>query len=151
VQANPVPDGDLGDAPSLAGICSATVTSEARRTAKFPVTGLDPAGTAVLAAEAIAYDTAASADLALTELAAAFAGCPAEDYRFLPGPAPEGLSPDSLVIRYELSNGVGQVVIAQVRGAVLSVLIGEDPATTLGVAQRIAVRLARLPAAAVGG
>jgi hypothetical protein len=151
VQANPVPDGDLTDAPSLAGICSGTVTSEGRRTAKFPVTGLDPAGTAVLASEAIAYDTAASADLALTELAAAFATCPAEDYTFLPGPAADGLGDDSLVIGYELSNGVGQVVVAQIRGAVLSVVIGDDPATTLGSAQRIADRMARLPAAAIGG
>jgi hypothetical protein len=150
VQANPVPDGDLTEAPSLAGICSGTVTSEQRRTAKFPVTGLDAAGTAVLASEAISYDAAEAADLALTELGAAFATCPPEDYTFLPGPPADGLATESLVVRYELSNGVGQVVVAQVRGAVLSVVIGEDPATTLAAAQRIADRLARLPAAVIG-
>jgi hypothetical protein len=150
VQANPVPDGDLTDAPSLAGICSGTVTSEQRRTAKFPVTGLDAAGAAVLASEAISYDTAEGADLALTELGAAFATCPPADYTFLPGPPDEGLTADSLVVRYELSNGVGQVVIAQIRGAVLSVVIGEHPDATLATAQRIAARMAQLPAAVVG-
>ena len=150
VQANPVPDGDLSGAPSLAGICSGTVTSEGRRTAKFPVTGLDAAGTPVLASEAISYADPAGADLALTELGAAFATCPPEDYTFLPGPAPEGLTADAVVIRYELSNGVSQIVIGQIRGAVLSVLIGDDPGTTLGTAQRIADRMARLPAAVVG-
>jgi len=151
VQANPVPDGDLSGAPSLAGICSGTVTSEQRRTAKFPVTGLDAAGTPVLASEAISYDSAAGADLALTELGAAFATCPPEDYTFLPGPAADGLTAGAVVIRYELSNGVSQVVIGQSRGAVLSVLIGEDPATTLGTAQRIADRMTRLPAAVIDG
>jgi hypothetical protein len=151
VQANPVPDGDLSDAPSLAGICSGTVTSEERRTAKFPVTGLDAAGTPVLASEAISYASAADADLALTELGAAFATCPPEDYTFLPGPAADRLTPGAVVIRYELSNGVSQVVIGQSRGAVLSVLIGEDPATTLGTAQHIAERMTRLPAGVIGG
>jgi hypothetical protein len=150
VQANPVPDGDLSEAPSLAGICSGTVTSEQRRTAKFPVTGLDAAGTPVLAGEAISYDSAAGAGLALTELGAAFATCPPEDYTFLPGPAADGLTAGAVVIRYELSNGVSQVVIGQSRGAVLSVLIGEDPDTTLGTAQRIADRMTRLPAAVIG-
>ncbi|MBY3552716.1 hypothetical protein [Modestobacter lapidis] len=150
VQANPVPDGDLADAPSLAGICSGSVPSEARRTAKFPVTGLDAAGTAVLASEAISYETAADAERALSELGAAFATCPPEDYTFLPGPPTAGLLPDSLAIRYELSNGVGQVVLAQVRGAVLSIVIGEEPDTTLAAAQRIADRMARLPAAVIG-
>jgi hypothetical protein len=104
----------------------------------------------VLAGEAISYDSAAGADLALTELGAAFATCPPEDYTFLPGPAAEGLTEGAVVIRYELSNGVSQTVIGQSRGAVLSILIGDDPATTLGTAQRIADRMARLPAAVIG-
>src|SRR4051794_26700387 len=46
VQANPVPDGDLSDNPSLAGICGFAFTSETHRTAKYPVVGVDGSGTA---------------------------------------------------------------------------------------------------------
>ncbi|SDX78467.1 hypothetical protein SAMN05661080_01176 [Modestobacter sp. DSM 44400] len=150
VQANPVPDGDLSDDPSLAGICGGAATAEAHRTAKYPVVGVDPTGAPAISSEAIAYDTAADAALALRELGAAFAGCPPEDYTFLPSPAASGLTADTLVLRYRLAGGVTQVVVTQVRGAVLSILIGEDPDATLTAAQRIAGRLRQLPASVIG-
>src|SRR4051794_37259500 len=56
VQANPVPDGDLSDNPSLAGICDFPFTSEAHRVAKYPVVGADGSGAAQVTSEAIAYD-----------------------------------------------------------------------------------------------
>jgi glucose/arabinose dehydrogenase len=68
VQANPVPDGALAKNPSFAGIRGATFASESHRTAKHPVTGLDPQGTVALASEAISYDSASSASSALAEL-----------------------------------------------------------------------------------
>jgi hypothetical protein len=150
VQANPVPDGDVSKNPSLAGICGHTFTSEARRTAKFPVVGVDSTGTARVSSEAIAYDSAAAASTAVQELVQAFGGCPADQYTFVPGPSADGLAPQSVVFRYELSGGTTQVVIAQAEGAVLSVLIGEDPDTTAQAARSIAGRLAALPAAAIG-
>ena len=66
VQSNPTPAGDLGN--SLAGICGYTFTSETRRTDKFAVVGIDPAGSATVASEAIVYDSPDGAALALTEL-----------------------------------------------------------------------------------
>lgn len=150
VQANPVPDGDLSDDPSLAGICAGAATAETHRIAKLPVTGLDASGAPAVTSEAIGYDTAASAALALTELGAAFAGCPPEDYRFVPGLTTAGLAGDAVVLQYELAGGVSQVVVAQIRGALLSILIGEDPAATLTAAQRIAGRMGQLPASVIG-
>jgi hypothetical protein len=145
-----VPDGDLADNPSLAGICGYAFTSEAHRVAKHPMVGLDAGGTAQLSSEAIAYDTAAAAGTAVQELVQAFSGCPADEYTFVPGPSAEGLAANSVVFRYELAGGVTQVVTAQARGAVLSVLIGEDPATTAAAARSIATRLAAVPPAAIG-
>jgi phosphopantothenate synthetase len=55
------------------------------------------------------------------------------------------------VVEYELAGGSRQEVIAQARGAVVSVLIGEDETTTARAARGIAVRLAALPAHAIGG
>jgi hypothetical protein len=150
VQANPVPDGTLSDNPSLAGICGHTFTSEAHRTAKFPVVGLDGTGTAQNSSEAIAYDSPAAAGTAVQELVQAFGGCPADQYTFVPGPSADGLAPQSVVFEYQLAGGTTQVVVAQARGAVLSVLIGEDPATTAQAGRSIAARLAALPAAAIG-
>ncbi|MGY1813700.1 hypothetical protein [Blastococcus sp. SYSU D00820] len=150
IQANPVPDGDLSDNPSLAGICGLTFTTEGARTAKHPVVGLDPAGTATVVSESIAYDSAASGTAALEELRTAFATCPAADRTFLPPPPVDGLVGTPVVVLYELGGGVTQEVIAQGRGAVVSVLIAEDPATGAAAAQAIATRLAALPAAAVG-
>jgi hypothetical protein len=150
VQANPVPDGDVSKNPSLAGICGYAFTSEAHRTAKFPVVAVDGARTAQVSSEAIAYDSAAAAGTAVQELVRAFSGCPADQYRFVPGPSADGLAAQSVVFQYEISGGVSQVVIAQARGAVLSVLIGEDPAATAQTARSIAGRLAALPAAAIG-
>jgi hypothetical protein len=152
VQANPLAEGaSLADNPSLAGICGATFTSEVHRTTKHPVVGLDGSRTPQVSAEAIAYDSAGAAATAVQELVQAFAGCPADEYTFEPGPPADGLAEDSVVFQYRLADGSRQVVVAQARGQVLSVLIGEDPATTAAAARSIAVRMAALPAAAIGG
>jgi len=150
VQANPVPDGDLSDNPSLAGICGFSFTSEAHRRAKFPVVGLDGSGAAQMTSESIAYDGPDAATTAVQELVQAFSGCPADQYTFQPPPSAEGLADNSVVFRYQLAGGGTQVVIAQARGAVLSVLIGEDPAVATAAGRSIATRLAALPAAAIG-
>jgi hypothetical protein len=151
VQANPVPDGnDLSKNPSLAGICGADFPSEGHRTAKFPVTGVDPRGTPSVVSEALSYDSPASAASALSELRAAFASCPAEDRAVVRAPAISGLAADSVVAEYELAGGLRQEVVAQARGAVVSVLIGEDETTVAGATRSVATRLAALPAAAVG-
>jgi uncharacterized protein YceK len=150
VQANPVPDGDLSDNPSLAGICGFAFTSESHRVAKFPVVGVDGAGSAQLTSEAIAYDGPDAATTAVQELVQAFSGCPADQYTFQQPPAAEGLADNSVVFQYQLAEGGTQVVVAQARGAVLSVLIGDDPATATAAGRSIATRLAALPAAAIG-
>src|SRR5689334_2736063 len=82
VQANPVPDGDLSDDPSLSGICGFSFTSEAHRVAKFPVVGVAPGGAAQMTSEAIAYDGPDAATTAVQELVQAFGGCPADQYAF---------------------------------------------------------------------
>jgi hypothetical protein len=152
VQANPLSQGAaLADNPSLAGICGATVTSEVHRTIKHPVVGLDGSRVPRVSAEAIAYDSPAAAATAVQELVQALGGCPADQYTFEPGPPAAGLAEDSVVFQYRLSDGTTQVVVAQARGQVLSVLIGEDPASTAAAARAIAVRMAALPAAAIGG
>ncbi|MGY1742520.1 MULTISPECIES: hypothetical protein [unclassified Blastococcus] len=151
VQANPVPEGsDLAGNPSLEGICGVTFASEERRVLKFPVVGLDPRDAPAVASEAIAYDSAASGALALTELRDALSACPADDRTFAEPPLVEGLAEDVVVARYRLADGTTQDVIAQGRGAVVSVLIAEDPAAGAAAAQGIAARLRALPPAAVG-
>lgn len=151
VQANPVPtDADLAGNPSLEGICGYPFTSESQRTAKQPVVGLDPAGTAQLSSEAIAYATPAAATTAVQELVQAFGGCPEEEYTFEPGPSAEGLAANSVVFQYRLADGTTQVTLAQARGQVLSVLVGEDPEVTAAAGRSIATRIAALPAEAIG-
>lgn len=151
VQANPLSgDADLAGNPSLAGICGQAFSSEAHRTTKQPVVGLDPAGTALLSSEAIAYDSADAAGTAVQELVRAFSSCPTDQYTFEPGPGAEGLTANSVVFQYRLADGSTQVVVGQALGQVLSVLIGEDPATTAAAARSIAGRMSALPAAAVG-
>ncbi|MGY1772671.1 hypothetical protein [Blastococcus sp. SYSU D00813] len=151
VQANPVPErSDLAANPSLEGICGVSFASEERRVLKFPVVGLDPAGAPTVVSEAIAYDTAASGALALTELRDALSACPAGDRTFSEPPVVEGLAEDVVVARYSLADGTTQDVVAQGRGAVVSVLIAEDPAAGAAAAQGIATRLRALPPAAVG-
>ena len=150
VQANPVPDGDLSKNPSLVGICGFSFTSEAHRVAKHPVVGLDGGGTPQLTSEAIAYDGADAANTAVQELVQAFSGCPADQYTFQQPPSAEGLADNSVVFQYQLADGGTQVVVAQARGAVLSVLIGDDPATATAAGRSIATRLAALPPAAIG-
>ena len=151
VQANPVPEGsDLAGNPSLEGICGVTFTSEARRTVKFPVAGLDPAGAPSVVSEAIGYDSAAAGALALTELRDALSACPAGDRTFVEPPAIPGLAEDVVAARYTLADGTTQDLVAQGRGAVVSVLLAEDPAAGAAAAQGIAQRLRALPAAAVG-
>ncbi|MCW2574539.1 MAG: exported protein of unknown function [Modestobacter sp.] len=152
VQANPLAEGaKLTDNPSLAGICGATFASEAHRTAKHPVVGLDGSGTPQISSEAIAYDSADAAATAVQELVQAFGSCPADQYTFEPGPSAQGLAANSVVFQYRLADGTTQVVVAQTRGQVLSVLIGEDPAATAAAGRSIAVRISALPAAAIGG
>jgi hypothetical protein len=150
VQSNPTPDDDLGD--SLAGICGYTFTSEARRTAKFAVVGIDPAGSATVASEAIVYDSPDGAALALTELRAAYGACPPDQYTFTTPPPADGLQPGAVVVTYELGDTQGaQAVVAQARGSVVSIVLGSDAAVAVGAGTSIARRLAALPAAAVGG
>jgi hypothetical protein len=151
VQANPVPDGSLANNPSLAGICGGTFPSESHRTAKYPVTGLNPQGHATVASEAISYDTAGSAITALAELGDAFATCTSEDRTIVQAPRVEGLAPAAVVVEYDLAGGTRQEVIAQAKGSVLSVLLAEDEPAAASAARSIAVRLAALPSAAVGG
>ncbi|MGY1743997.1 hypothetical protein [Blastococcus sp. SYSU D00695] len=151
VQANPVPeDSDLSGNPSLQGICGVSFASEEHRVLKFPVVGLDPQGAAAVAAESIAYDGAASGALALTELRDALSACPAGDRTFVDPPAVEGLAEDVVVARYRLADGTTQDVIAQGRGAVVSVIVAEDAAAGASAAQGVAARLRALPPAAVG-
>jgi hypothetical protein len=85
------------------------------------------------------------------ELVQAFGSCPADQYTFEPGPSAQGLAANSVVFQYRLADGTTQVVVAQTRGQVLSVLIGEDPAATAAAGRSIAVRISALPAAAIGG
>ncbi|SFL94204.1 hypothetical protein [Geodermatophilus ruber] len=150
VQANPVPNGDLSRNPSLQGLCGVTFSSESHRTAKFPSVGLNPAGDPAVVSEAIAYDSATAGALALTELRDAFRSCPAQDRSFLPPPAIDGLAENVVVVRYQLAGGITQDVVAQGRGAVVSVLIAEDPAAGAMAARSIATRMAALPAPAIG-
>jgi hypothetical protein len=103
-----------------------------------------------MTSESIAYDGPDAATTAVQELVQAFGGCPADQYAFQQPPGAEGLADNSVVFQYQLSGGVTQVVIAQARGAVLSVLIGEDPATATAAGRSIATRLAALPPAAIG-
>ena len=151
VQANPLGEGSaLADSPSLDGICDQKFGSEAHRTSKQPVVAVDPAGAAQLSSEAISYDTAESASSALRELVAAFSSCPPDTYTFQPAPSAEGLAEMSVVFQYQLASGGTQVVVAQSVGQVLSVLIGDDPATTTAAGRAIAARMSALPAAAIG-
>lgn len=151
VQANPVPDASaLGGNPSLAGICGGAFPSEAHRTAKYPVVGLDPKRTPLVESEAISYDGPDAAASALQELRAAFAHCTGGDRTVVAPPRVDGLAADAVVVEYELAGGLRQEVVAQARGAVVSVLLAEDEATAAHAAQRIATRLAALPPAAVG-
>jgi hypothetical protein len=152
VQANPLGEGTtLAQNPSFDGICDQEFGSEAHRTSKQPVVAVDPTGAAQLSSEAISYDTGASASSALRELVAAFSSCPPDTYTFQPAPSAEGLAPMSVVFQYQLAAGGTQVVVAQADGQVVSVLIGDDPATTTAAGRAIAARMAALPAAAIGG
>lgn len=150
VQANPVPDGNLSGSPSFAGLCDAEFPSEARRQAKFPVVGVDPQGSSLLTSEALSYDAADGAAQALSELRAAFAGCQGPDRTFVTPPSSDGLTENSVVVQYQLTTGTDQAIVAQARGSVVSVLIGDDPAVTLAAAQSIAARMAQLPASVIG-
>lgn len=152
VQANPLGEGAaIADNPSLDGICDQRFGSEAQRTSKQPVVAVDPAGAAQLSSEAISYDSAEAASSAVRELVAAFSSCPPDTYTFQPAPSAEGLAEMSVVFQYELADGTTQVVVAQAVGQVLSVLIGDDPATTTAAGRAIATRMSALPAAAIGG
>ena len=60
MQANPVPDAsNLSGNPSLAGICGGTFPSEAHRTAKYPVVGVDPSARRWSSPRRSRYDSAA--------------------------------------------------------------------------------------------
>ncbi|MCW2584284.1 MAG: hypothetical protein JWQ53_3074 [Klenkia sp.] len=150
VQSNPVEDGDLSDNPSFEGLCETSFPSEVRRTAKFPVVAVDETGAPQLTSESISYDGADAAAQALAELRTAFAGCESADRTFVTPPSAEGLTADSVVVQYQLSSGTPQVIVAQARGTVVSVVIGDDPDATLSAARSIAARMAQLPAAVIG-
>ena len=152
VQANPLGEGTtIADNPSFDGICDQHFGSEAHRTGKQPVVAVDPAGAAQLSSEAISYDTVEAASSAVRELVAAFSSCPPDTYTFQPAPSAEGLAEMSVVFQYQLADGTTQVVLAQAVGHVLSVLIGDDPATTTAAGRAIATRMSALPAAAISG
>jgi hypothetical protein len=114
------------------------------------VVGLDPQRTPLVESEAISYDSAGSAAAALQELRAAFASCTSGGQTAVAAPRVDGLAADSVVVEYGLAGGVRQEVVAQARGAVVSVLLAEDEAPAAQAARSIAGRLAALPAAAIG-
>lgn len=145
-------DGDIADDPTFEGLCNFEFLSERRRTAKVPVTGVDPSGEPVVISEAVAYDAFDAAQLALIELRAAYEVCPAEQYVFtdLSAEDQSGLAEDRVVIEYTLPEGVTQTVLAQRRGAVLSLVLGEDRAVAFAAARAIYARMAALSPQAAG-
>lgn len=144
-------DGNLDDDPTFLGLCDFDFVSEARRTAKVPVTGINPDGAAVLTTEAVSYDAADGARLALLELRLAYGNCPPDQTFVDIPPADEtGLAEDRVVVEYTLAEGTTQTVIVQRRGAVLSVVLGEARLITFDAARKIFQRMAALTPEAAG-
>ncbi len=144
-------DGNLDDDPTFLGLCNFEFLSERRRTAKVPVTGINPAGDAVLATEAVAYDAYDAAQLALIELRGAYENCPPDQtFTDIPVIDQTGLAEDRVVVEYTLAEGTTQTVIVQRRGALLSVILGEARLIVFDVARKIFQRMVQLNSAAAG-
>lgn len=144
-------DPDIADDPTFMGLCNFEFLSERRRTAKVPVTGLDPDGIAVLTTEAVSYDEFDAAQLALIELRAAYDNCgPDRTFTELPPVDQTGLAEDRVVVEYTLAEGTTQTVIVQRRGALLSVVLGEARLIAFDVARKIFARMAALSPEAAG-
>ncbi len=144
-------DGDIENDPTFLGLCDFEFRSERRRTAKVPVTGLDPAGNPVLTTEAVSYDESEAAQLALIELRGAYGNCPPDQtFTDLPPADQTGLAEDRVVVEYTLAEGTVQTVIVQRRGSVLSVVLGEARLIVFDVARKISQRLSALTPEAAG-
>jgi len=144
-------DGNIDDDPTFLGLCDFEFLSERRRTAKVPVTGINPDGIAVLTTEAVSYDAADGAELALIELRGAYQNCP-PDRTFVEIPPIEqtGLAQDRVVVEYTLEEGTTQTVIVQRRGSVLSLILGEVRLITFDAARKMFTRLTALSPKAAG-
>ena len=144
-------DSDIDDDPTFLGLCDFEFLSERRRTAKVPVTGLDPAGDAVLTTEAVSYDEFDGAQLALIELRGAYGNCPPDQtFTDIPVRDQTGLAEDRVVVEYTLAEGTTQTVIVQRRGSVLSVVLGEARLIVFDAARKIFQRLSALSPEAAG-
>ncbi len=144
-------DGVLFDDPTFLGLCGFEFLSERRRTAKVPVTGINPDGIAVLATEAVAYDEYDGAELALIELRGAYGNCPPDQtFTEIPPIDQSGLAEDRVVVEYTLAEGTTQTVIVQRRGSILSVLLGEARLIVFDAARKIFQRLTALTPEAAG-
>jgi len=144
-------DGNLDDDPTFLGLCNFEFLSERRRTAKVPVTGINPDGNAVLTTEAVSYDEYDGAQLALIELRAAYQNCPPDQtFTDIPPSDQTGLAEDRVVVEYTLAEGTTQAVIVQRRGSVLSVILGEDRLIALDAARKIFQRMSALTPEATG-
>lgn len=144
-------DANLDDDPTFRGLCDFDFVSEQRRTAKVPVTGINPAGVAVLTTEAVSYDAPDGARLALLELRLAYANCPPDQtFTDIPPTDQTGLAEDRVVVEYTLAEGTTQTVIVQRRGAVLSVVLGEARLITFDAARKIFQRMSALTPEAAG-
>jgi len=144
-------DGNLDDDPTFLGLCNFEFLSERRRTAKVPVTGIDPQGNPVLSTEAVAYDEYDAAQLALIELRGAYANCPPDQtFTEIPVIDQTGLAEDRVVVEYTLAEGTTQTVIVQRRGSLLSVVLGEARLITFDAARKIYQRMAALTPEAAG-
>lgn len=144
-------DGSIENDPTFLGLCGFDFQSESRRTAKVPVTGINPDGVAVLTTEAVSYDQSDAAQLALTELRGAYPQCPPDQtFTDIPTIDQSGLAEDRVVVEYTLAEGTEQTVVVQRRGSVLSVILGEARLITLDAARKIFQRMSALSAEAAG-
>ncbi len=144
-------DNNLDDDPTFRGLCNFDFQSESRRTAKDPVTGINPDGVAVLTTEAVSYDAPDGAALALAELREAYPNCPPDQtFTDIPPTDQTGLAEDRVVVEYTLAEGTAQTVVVQRRGAVLSVVLGEARLITFDAARKIFQRMSALTPEAAG-
>lgn len=144
-------NGNLDDDPTFFGLCNVEFLSERRRTAKVPVTGIDPDGNAVLITEAVSYNEFDGAQLALIELRGAYQSCPSDQAFTVVPPADQtGLAEDRVVVEYTYAEGTTQTVIVQRRGSVLSVVLGETRSITLDAGRAIFQRMTALTPEAAG-
>lgn len=150
VEESPTDD-NIDDDPTFSGLCDFEFLSERRRTAKVPVTGINPDGNAVLTTEAVAYDEYDGAQLALIELRGAYANCPPDQtFTEIPTVEQTGLAEDRVVVEYTLAEGTTQTVIVQRRGSVLSVVLGEARLIVFDAARKIFKRMTALTPEAAG-